>query len=339
MLAFALSQVEELFHALIRGTGDEPTTVECAACGTTVDLRSLGRHGEGATEVLDDGGRLAATCPSCRRYRVWHLEDMTSGRARRSVSPSLRAAFTDAVADGLPLHATEPCTYLGPTIASPDEGDAPHARATGMVAHRFRSGTDGRRWTVHLPASARVLARPGQDLEPDRRWAWGLDVPEAWHRRPKAERVRDLTNACGGNANLAILRSAWFHAQGVRLPEDPGHVLFPADLVAPACADVRPAGLWWDLTGCVDRGGEFLAEAEAFVLPPVRLVGWDRLSLALPGEVRVDAAVGDPRFRAEPGVRPPKKAGQIFPRGDTRSPTGPGELPHALRSLPAQAVA
>jgi hypothetical protein len=70
-------------------------------------------------------------------------------------------------------------------------------------------------------------------------------------------------------------------------------VLFPAEILAYAAREVRPQGLWWDLSPCEGHVDSFL---EAFVLPPLRVHEWDRLRFVLPGDALLDASIADPRL-------------------------------------------
>ncbi|HZZ42848.1 MAG TPA: hypothetical protein VFE58_07910 [Tepidisphaeraceae bacterium] len=305
LLAFKLDQVERLFWAGTTVQADRHI-IECSTCHNKVDIKSFRRHGTSATEVLDDSG-FAARCPFCNRHHRWSLEEMVSAPGRRKFSRVLRDRFTEAATGGLLLQATEPSVYLG---TCPMDQDEPAEGQLDLVAHRFLSRIDGRRWTIHLPAGAKVLVHPNQPLESEETWAQALpSLPsEAWQRRPRDLRTRDIASICGGNALLDYLRQLWFTQQGIRLPEDPEHVLFPADLVALACQDLPPSGLYWDLTPCI---GGFLMQSEAFLLPPVRITHWDRLLLSLPGDIRVDAGVSDPRFKAyDRAVQTKPKANQ-----------------------------
>src|SRR5207244_3876162 len=78
-------------------------------------------------------------------------------------------------------------------------------------------------------------------------------------------------------------------------------ILFPVELVASAVRDSPPLGLWWDTGRSLPH---YRWELEAFVFPPVRLRRWDGFRLAMPGEVVVDASIGDSRFHeTEPRIR------------------------------------
>jgi hypothetical protein len=242
-------------------------------------------------------------------------------------TPAIRDAFCRAVAGGLELRATGPEVYCG-TLADGRQDLAGVASGRrGLVPHRLKSRIDGSSRTVLLPAGARVTAAPGTELDAGAPWARVFDDPPRNARLGGsfARRWAVLLDVCGGAALLAHLRHVWLESQAVRLACEPGRVLLSTELIARAASELAPDGLWWDTAAALPY---YDWQLEAAVFPPVAIRRWDRLRLAMPGEVALDASIVDPRFSTSTPSAPRAGSKMLLGRrdypssGPCRRPTG-----------------
>src|SRR5205085_2647265 len=97
-----------------------------------------------------DSGDFVANCPGCRKRRKWLLDEARPAAIRRRFAPTFQSRFCLAVAEGLPLRAPEPLTYL--RTESGDWDDR-------LLAHRLQSEIDGSQKVVYLPRSAVIHVR------------------------------------------------------------------------------------------------------------------------------------------------------------------------------------
>ena len=72
---------------------------------------------------------------------------------------------------------------------------------------------------------------------------------------------------------------------------------FPTKLMGAAATRVEAQGLWWDLRPAIKHWD---AQVGAIVFPPIRIRQWHGFKINLPGAIRLDATVQDPRFELRP---------------------------------------
>ncbi len=283
----------------------EGVVSHCPGCHKPIaHSRFVGRYA--LTRV--GAGAYTAECPSCHKYRKWHQDSFVPAKVRRWFSMPFRNRFTAAIAEGLPLHTIEACTYCGPSDVGTDaykpDSDAV-TLSLNLVPHKFKSTADGTKWVVYLPATATLHVKQGEILEANAHWADCIEKPaNKWLRQSADDRWADLSGVCGGAAYIGVLQQVWYQHQAIRLADT---VLFPSDLVSNAVRTIEVTGLWWSMTEttqayATDDMGE--QPLEAFVFPPVQVNRWDRLTFAMPGEVHMDATISDPRFARHPAPRP-----------------------------------
>lgn len=299
-LAYPKQKVAELFIAATTAEA-EPVQFQCPHCRSVVRPEQFNRsEGRSSTAAnFFEAGDFAACCPRCGKRQKWHLEDAVSPRARRRYPHAFRERFMDAVERGLPLRSVGRCVYMGPALKN-----ARHCHGSGrdrwdLVPHVMRNKDESEE-VIMLPQHARVLVRPGTELEPGEVFAQALAEcpPLPWRKKPFVDRWVGLPQVCGGMDMSSYLQSLWFNNQALAVEDDPEVLLMPADLVSLAAKDVTPLGLWWDFSAA-GRLDLFDPDLLAAVFAPLHLRRWDQLRLGLPGEVALDAGIGDPRFRQD----------------------------------------
>jgi hypothetical protein len=163
--------------------------------------------------------------------------------------------FSYALAQGLPLQATEPMCYLGPTARSRLPADI---HGLPVTSHWIQSELDEQTRIIYLPSNARIHVSMGQSIDPSDIWCHALP---GRLRRCSRRRGWHLDRAMAG-----FLQRIWFENQAISIKETPDQILIPCELVSHLCRDFQPVGLWWDLTDSLDH---FDAELEAIILPPI----------------------------------------------------------------------
>jgi len=113
-----------------------------------------------------------------------------------------------------------------------------------------------------------------------------------WQKRNLTSRWSTLGEICD-KQHIGLLQRIWFQQQGLRHPTDPNQILFPAALAAAACRDIQPLGTWWDF---LPAAAHFDSDTAAYILPPIPLTHWDHLRIQPPGNINLNAGIGDPRF-------------------------------------------
>jgi hypothetical protein len=103
---------------------------------------------------------------------------------------------------------------------------------------------------------------------------------------------------------MGFMQRLWFENQTRRVGS---LIAVPTRLLGHAAGQVPTHGLWWDLSPAKDY---FDAEVGAIICPPIPIKRWNRLQINLPGQVRLDASVNDPRFDPSVYIGPAKRKPQ-----------------------------
>jgi hypothetical protein len=301
-LAFNHHQSEQLYRAATESSPD-CTVLECPSCGRRCRIEQFGNRDHGRGLDVFENGDFVADCPHCGRRRKWHLDDAIGPRPARHFPAAFRDGFCDAVAQGLPLRCVGRMRYLGlakcgggkDRRAGSDDGSP----RLGLRPHMFACESDRTRRAILLPRNARVDVEVARTLEPGEVFALALSepAPSWWRKLDRWDRWATAERVCGGKHMLEYLQMLWFESQAISFPIRPDVLLYPADLVCLAVRVLPPQGLWWDFDA-VGALNLVDMDLEAVLFPPLRLRRWDQFSLGLPGEVAIDAGVGDTRFSA-----------------------------------------
>jgi hypothetical protein len=227
-------------------------------------------------------------CPSYSDGPRRNCQHQTnSSHPARHFCQAFRQHFCNAVADGLPLQATEPICYLGPVTSRRLPADA---IGLPVTSHMLRSELDGQNQIIHLPGDARIHATIGQHIDPFDIWCYALagSPSRQWQAGNLYERWSNLGSVCIPPAMIRFLKRIWFENQAITIPEMPDQILIPCELVSYACRNIQPLALWWDLTDSLEH---FDAELEAILLPPLHRNHPDELRLELNGDLLLNAGV------------------------------------------------
>jgi len=287
-LAFPYHLREQLYFLVTEG-GDRRLGFTCPICqhhARSTDFPNVRR------EMTEDGN-FFAPCPKCSIHQKWYLDEGRFSDSKRLFNWAFRQGFCDALAQGLPLRSSEPMLYLGPVDEPPDSPKC-------LVRHQLMSCIDRQPISLDLPHDARIyvfeaLSTEGTGHIPPTACfgrALGNLPPESWQKRNLANRWNSLSEVCE-KQRIGLLQRIWFQQQGLRHPTAPNQILFPAALAAAACHDIQPLGVWWDFS---PTAVHFDSDTATYILPPIPLKHWDHLRIQLPGNIHLNAGIGDPRF-------------------------------------------
>lgn len=261
--------------------------IMCSKCFDYVNVEACRKR---ASKI--ESGDWVGPCPVCDKVSKWHKEDQRPARVHRYYNDAFQRQYVKAVVVGLPLVATEDCTYCG---RRPTGSTFPEFSGLPLESHEFISSAG--RFRVCLPVFARISIKLGQRLEAGQVWAHVLpEAPEGrWRSYTLLKRWlkldEHLANLGLEEAFSPLLKYLWMENQVIKSPDLDGKVLMAADLVAGAVKQIRPEGLWWDMSPACT-----CIHDDVGVLPPVRLDYWDELVLSLPHDVAADASIIDPRI-------------------------------------------
>lgn len=207
-------------------------------------------------------------------------------KAGPTYTPGLRAAFVDAVGEGLAYRArfqgkvtaVTRATYMNLPVTEfklvGDRGEEETIRFFRETC-QIRKGFNTRFGVGDVIANERLDAK----------------VPTTWYDKAFAARWYVCEHRLLPNRIDPVLR-CWFDRQGVSLKE--GYVHFPAQVASVAAlssADERH--LFWEVNGGVDY---LVDDIDAFVFPPVTIDRWFFLTGCLPGDVRYDLTPSHPAY-------------------------------------------
>ena len=127
---------------------------------------------------------------------------------------------------------------------------------------------------------------------------------------PRTRRWARLTDGWSDRGTLTRLMACWITGSvAAHVTSRPELTLLPAAFAATAVAVVPPVELWWDLTPTAT----FL-EGACAVFPPLPLRRWDAIRRRMPGEVDLDAQIGDPRLQPMRAVAPRVRSIRLRPQ-------------------------
>ena len=304
------NDMERLYNVATEKTTDKTVRYSCPKCHAHHAAADFTRP-QFKTKFLEDN--FVATCPKCHRRSKYFLDHSLPARTRRHFNLSFMIGFCEWLSEGAPLRAPHDMQYLGMDSEDPTYEDT--SFGPKLRCHTFGIGEENG-YALYLHESTWVKAQVGEEVKQGDILAYAteylsvrdnLELRREWAEQPLKSRWATLPHMLGGKDVMGFMQKLWFDNQVRYVQGNNGRALFavPTRLMGQAAGRIPTHGLWWDLSPAADY---FDPEVGAIICPPIRIGRWDKFQINLPGQVRLDATVSDPRFNPSPfNGRKPKR--------------------------------
>jgi len=281
-----------LYNMATEKSVDRQLRYACPKCNAKHRAEEFTRR-KFKTQWFEDGN-FVATCSKCRTRRKYFVDNALPEREHRSFNMAFKIGFCEWVAAGGPFVMRHYAKYV-------ESCDVPgECYGPDLTMHGF---TDGDlEYDIFMPPKIAPHFEPGMLMRPGDVFANVVTLSSeklrAWAKQSLKDRWLSLPDVFGGKDMLGFVQKLWFDNQATPVDTGSGrHVYaFPTSLIGQAAGKIRTHGLWWDLSAAKKH---LRPELGAIVFPSIRIKQWDQFQVDLPGQIRLDARVDDPRFDPE----------------------------------------